>query len=267
MPIVNDSLISDYIASAKLPAPPARSRGRPRGAASLNLAAPPLELADTDAQGLVVGSGLIVAAENVPAKTRGDLVNCTLFAQLAASGTVPDTTKVTDWYREYFKALAVLGWAQTSQQFEEYKSKTDNLEVHKSIISLLGALLGPKAAAVVTVAKTLDALQSMDENNPWIALFNRSSTAVKSSRFQVAAAQRGAGGLLEIALAAFELKASKELTQVLFFKFRNSSTKLKYAQGTATIYEAALAGHRAQIAQRLTAYQSDYIGAVKFPPP
>lgn len=67
--------------------------------------------------------------------------------------------QVTDWYREYFKALAVLGWAQTTQQFEEYKSKTDNLEVHKSIISLLGALLGPKAAAVVMVAKTLDALQ------------------------------------------------------------------------------------------------------------
>ena len=71
MPIVNDSLISDYIAGAKLPAPPARSRGRSRGAASVNLNAPPLELADIDAQGLVVGSGLIVAAENVPAKTRG----------------------------------------------------------------------------------------------------------------------------------------------------------------------------------------------------
>jgi hypothetical protein len=79
--VVSNDVARSYVADAVLPAPPARKRGVTDG--------PPIELKDTDAQALVVGSGLVVASEDVPAQTRSDVVNCTLFAQLAASGSVP----------------------------------------------------------------------------------------------------------------------------------------------------------------------------------
>ena len=86
MPVITPAISRRFVQSVKLapaPAPPA-PRARALGDT------PPIELKASEAQTLVVGSGLIVAAENVPVQTREDLVNCTLFAQLAASGTVSD---------------------------------------------------------------------------------------------------------------------------------------------------------------------------------
>ena len=104
-------------------------------------------------------------------------------------------------------------------------------------------------------------------NSPWITLFDRQSKAGNSARFQVATAEIDDAGLIQVALCAFNLKVRSAQTQVLFFKYSSSSTKLKYAAGKATIYEAALKDQRAAIAERLAAYRAAYVGQVKFPPP
>ncbi len=229
--------------------------------------APPLELASVEAQALVVGSGLFVAAEKVPQQIREDIVNCTLFAQLAASGEVgDDPAKITQWYEAYFRTLTALGWAQSDRRFEEYKFSSVNAEAHKAIMKVIAALMGPQAAALAIVSTALEALQSMNENSPWITLFDRKSKVGKSARFQVAVAQVDPGGFLQVALCAFNLKAKSKLTQVLFFKYASSSTSMKYAAGKATIYEAALKDQREAIAQRLADYRKAYVGQVKFPP-
>ena len=80
----------------------------------------------------------------------------------------------------------------------------------------------------------------MNEDSPWITLFDRQSKSGKSARFQVATAQIDPGGLLQVALVGFELVVKASLTQVLFVKYASNSTRLKYAAGKATIYEAAL---------------------------
>ncbi len=257
MTVITPQAARSFIAGAKLPKLSARAAREP-GA--------PVRITTAESQALVVGSSLVVAAEGVPAKVRSDVINCTLFAQLAASGQVSDPTKVTDWYGAYFEALSALGWAQHDRRFEEFASRGTTLESHKAIVRVLTALLGPAAPALALVIDTLNALASMDENSPWITLFDHQSTAVKSARFQVATAQQGRSGLIDVALVAFDMRSRVSLTQVLFFKFKSNRTKLKYASGMATIYEAALALHREQVAERVAAYQSAYIGAVKFPP-
>lgn len=259
MSIISPVISRAFIEGVKLSAAPRRERALTD--------TPPIELKETEAQSLVVGSGLIVAAENVPVQTREDLVNCTLFAQLAASGAVSDPRRIAEWYDAYFKTLTALGWAQSDTQFEEYEFGSKNAEAHQAIIKVLTVLLGPQAAALMVVKTALDALQSMNENSPWITLFERRAKTGKSARFQVATAQLDPGGLLQAALVGFELEAKSTLTQVLFFKYASSSTHLKYAAGKATIYEAALQDQREAIAARLAAYRSAYIGQVTFPPP
>jgi hypothetical protein len=107
----------------------------------------------------------------------------------------------------------------------------------------------------------------MNENSPWITLFDRQSKTGRSARFQVATAQVDDNGLLQAALVGFELEAKSTLTQVLFFKFSSSSTRLNYAAGKATIYEAALKDQRNAIAQRLADYRAAYVGQITLPPP
>ena len=259
MGIITPDLTRQFIREARLPAVPRRKRALTDE--------PPIELKATEAQSLVVGSGLIVAAENVPVQTREDLINCTLFAQLAASGAVSSPKNVAEWYDAYFRALTALGWAQSDTQFQDYKFNSMNAEAHKAIMQVIAVLLGPQAVALVVVETALDALQSMNENSPWITLFDQQSRSEKFARFQVATAQLDSNGLLQTALVCFQLKAKSTLTQVLFFKFSSSSTTLRYAAGKATIYEAALADQRAAIVERLTAYRRAYVGQVAFPPP
>jgi hypothetical protein len=259
MTIITPDLTRKFIHTAKLP--PAPRRGRALADK------PPIELKANEAQSLVVGSGLIMAAESVPVQTREDLINCTLFAQLAASGAVSSPKKIVKWYEEYFRALTTLGWAQSDTQFKDYKFDSRNAEAHKAIMEVIAVLLGPQAIALVVVKTALDALHSMSENSPWITLFDQHSRSENFARFQVATAQLDPSGLLQIALVGFQLKAKSTLTQVLFFKFSSSSTSLKYAAGKATIYEAALADQRADIAQRLADYRCAYVGRVAFPPP
>lgn len=246
--------------------PAARVRSATSGGASLT-DTPPVELKSTDAQALVVGSGLVALAENVPSVTRADLVNCTLFAQLAASAAVGDSSQVIQWYDAYFKTLSALGWAQSDTQFEDYAFSSRNAEAHKAVMGVLTAALGPGAAALAVVQAAMNALQDMAADSPWITLFDRQSKVGKSARFQVATSQRDASGMLQIALVAFDLKASSNFTQVLFFKFASSSTTLRYASGRATIFEAALKEHRETIARRLNEYRQAYVAEIALPSP
>ncbi len=246
-----------FVGSVKLPPVPRR----------LGLVAdtPPLELRGTDPQALVVGSSLVAAADKVPAATRQDLVSCTLFAQLAATAAVGDVTDIVPWYRAYFGTLTALGWAQSDTAFEKYEFSGKNAEAHQAVLKVLTALLGPEAAALAIVKAAIDALQSMNENHPWLTLFERESKSAKSARFQVATAHVDASDLVQVALAGFCLKTRSGVTQVLFFRFSSSSTSLDYAAGKATIYEAALADLRPTLAGRLAEYQRALVGEIKLP--
>lgn len=260
--IITPATAQRFVSRTPLPPAPARTRSRARGVDDT----PPLQLSAQQAQTLVVGSGLVIAAQKVPVQIREDLINCTLFAQLVATAEVGDASKVNEWYTAYFGALSALGWAQSDQRFERYRFDSSGAIAHEAVIPVLTALLGPGAAALTVLQAAFDGLKSMTENAPWMTLFERQSRTEQSAHFQVATAEVTPDGVLQIALAAFDLQAQTELTQVLFFKFNKSSTRLNYSSGKATIYEAALAGQREALAARLAAYRTAYVGQVKLPP-
>jgi hypothetical protein len=260
MPVLTPELSHAFVTNIPLAPPPGRLR-----TAGTVADTPPVELKSVEAQSLVVGSGLIVAADQVPEQTRADLVNCTLFAQLAATAAAGESTNVREWYDAYFKTLTALGWAQSDTHFEDYQFKSSGAEAHVAVMKVLAVVLGPGAAALAVVQATFEALQEMQEDSKWLTLFDRQSKTGKSARFQVATAEIDGSGLLQVALVAFDLKAKSNFAQVLFFKFASSSTTLKYAAGRATIYEAALADQRTAIAERLAAYRTSYVAEVKLP--
>lgn len=273
MTLIDTKSARRFVKQAVLPPlPQARSRGRTRDAAGAGTAAgapqdaPPLQLKSSEAQTLVVGGGLVVAGEKVPVQTRADMINCMLFAQLVATGQVSDPGDVMGWYDAYFQALGVLGWAQSDRRFEDYHFASTNAEAHEAVVPVLMTLLGPAATALAVVKAALDGLKSMEENTPWITLFDSQSRSERSAHFQVATAEVGADGLLQVALVAFDLRADSRLDQVLFFKFARSKTQLRYAAGKATIYEAALAEQREDVSARLGAYRQAYVRQVKLPP-
>ncbi len=261
--IVTPDTSARFVSKTKLPKAPPQPRRTRSGAGPADQ--PPLQLRATEAQALVVGSGLVVAADQVPVQVREDIINCVLFAQLVATAEVGDPSQAQAWYAAYFRALTMLGWAQSDQRFEEYDFSGQGFEAHKAVIPVLTALLGPQATALSVVSAMMQGLQEMEDNAPWLTLFEQQVRTEHSAAFQIATAEVGADGLLQVALVAFELKARAKLSQLLFFKYTSSTTKLRFSAGKATIFEAALAQQRDDLAARMVPYRAAYVGSVKLP--
>lgn len=246
----------NYVDSADLPEPRPGRRGSPESKTVLDV------LETTRHQAAVVGSEVVAFAEGVPGAFRQDLVNSTLLAQLVATKKVPDRSRIFDWYDAYFDALAHIGWTVQDRNFAVYVESGQNFEAHKAIIGVLAMVLGPGATAVAMITGTLEALQSMDADSPWITLFSKESVAADTAGFQVTAVEKGSNGEPFVTLAAFGLNAKTILTQVLFFKARASDVTLRHCSSKITIDAAVADAVRQPLRDKLAAHAVDFVKAL-----
>ena len=246
-----------FVLAARLPAAtkPARRRDvvAPATAATF---------AESQEQAAVVGSDLVAFTAGVPAARREDLCNATLLAQLSANRKVPDRSDVMAWFDAYFTALMNLGWSVQQTGFRDYTGDFDGLETHEAVRNVAAALLAPNPAALAVLAATLDAMQSMDKDSPWITIFNREHRDTKTTHFQIALADQLPNGGLVMQLMAFSLEANAKLTQVLFFKLRKKRVKLLQNSGQAIVDVGVLASVRDALKKRLAERVTDFIATV-----
>jgi hypothetical protein len=262
MPYQTVKRSTKFIDSVKLPRRAPASARRSRGLAP---PAAPVELQDKTAQAVVAGSGLIFAEEGVAKQVKEDLLTCTLFAQFAAQAKVGSATKAVEWYEAYFDALRNLGWAMSSQEFREHTESGRTVLVHKAIMGVLSAVLGPAATALVVIKSVFDGLEQVGSENGWLTFFDRQSVEEKVAKFQVVTAQPAKDGQINVGLVGFELVAQRTITQVLFFKSSKSEVHLRFTGGSATIFEPVLAQVRGSLQQKLGAVTADFVNSIPIP--
>jgi hypothetical protein len=244
-----------FVEDVELP-PIARSRdAAPPGTADLALDA-------AKSQAVVVGSDVVSFVEGVTAPRREAIINSSLLAQLAAKKRVGDATRVMEWYEAYFDVLTNIGWVVQDRGFAEYQEQGTNFEAHKAVMTVAATVLGGAPTALAVVKSTLDALKSMNEGSPWIAIFNRESRTAHSARFQISLAEQDPGGQFFVTLMAFSLQARSTLTQVLFFKAKKEDVTLRHSSGRVTINTAVLDGVSDAIKEKLVAAARDYVSAL-----
>jgi len=244
----------EFVRTAELPAPPAidphaTRSGRTRGDVAM-------------AQASVVGSDVIAFADLVTPEERQDIVNASLLAQLVARRKVAEPRTLSDvraWYDAYFDVLTNVGFVLQHRDFAEYRKDSQSFEAHNAILDVAAVLLAGSPGALLLVRSTLEALQQLSADSPWITLFNRESQSANTARFQVSLVERDANAQLLLSLIAFGLEAERNVTQVLFFKFRRNEVTLHHYAGKVAINGPLLAAIRGEMAGRLVAYANDYI--------
>lgn len=239
-----------YVADADIGPEPARRRD----GATVDLA-----LQSGKQQAAVVGSEIVSFGSAVDSPWRQDLVNSSLLAQLVAKKQVPDPTRIFDWYGVYFDTLKQLGWAVQDEAFAVYVESSRNFEAHQAILKVATALLGPATTSLALVTTTLEALQSMNSDTPWLTLFERETQATRASRFQVSVVEQAPGGELSVSLLAFGLEAESSLTQVLFFKSLASQVTLRHCSGRVAIATDVLAGVREPLKEKVVGFSRDFV--------
>ncbi len=246
-----------FVRTAALPAPlPPTARAKPQAAFDFDSA---------KEQAAVVGAEVIAFVKGVTPEQRSDVVNATLLAQLVAKKKVPAPMSLQDvvaWYDQYFDALSQIGFLIQDKGFAEYVEKSDTFEAHEAILEVAAALLAGSPAALLVIKKTLEALQHMSDNSPWITLFNRESQSANTARFQVSLVDPDDDGRFLISVIAFGLQAESTVTQVLFFKFPQNAVKLEHHSGKATINAEVLAAVRTDISAKLIPFARDFIAGL-----
>src|SRR6202042_1779961 len=145
--------------------------------------------------------------------------------QLAADKATATNADPAAYFGAFNGVMRKIGWQVTSSELAQQAISDQNAELHKAIIPIVTAIFGPGAAAGSIIIAVLKGLQSMDQDAPWITVFEQKSTKVKAANFGLSYVDGGAGGAT-VKTAYFSLQASDNLTQVLFFKFQSSAATM-----------------------------------------
>ena len=224
---------ADYLDKVSLPAPPdlfvTRGSGTPLPQPSFSAG---------EAQAIAVGSQIAEFSADIPPRFRAAISNSFLLAQLAANRYAEENPDQENaWYEKYLEVLANVGWIVETEQASRRQIEGDSAEVHQAILPVLTSILGTAAAATTVITRILEGLSQIDQNTPWITLFDRSSQRASANQFQLSRAAIDLDGRPRIAVGCFELDASRSITQVLFFKVSSSGATLNHFGAQLSVNE------------------------------
>lgn len=210
-------------------------------------------------EALAVGAQLAEFADAVAVGVRAPIADSILLAQLAANKAAGASPDVFQWYDKYIEVLQNIGWQVHDIEFQTHTLGEVNANVHKEIIPVITAMLGPQAAAASLVVSVLKGLDAMDAGTPWITLFDRSSQHAHGAKFQVSYVDVDADGQPEIKLICFGLRAERTIVQVLFFKFADQSAELRTGSARVRISMERLNAAKQAIADRVQAFVGEFV--------
>jgi len=247
-----------FVEQAELPPPPPVDRGPA-------IAATPFDFDAAREQAAVVGSDVIAFVKGLSATQRQDLVNASLLAQLVAKKTLPAPTsldEVLQWYDTYFDVLSNIGFVIQDKGFAEYEEKSATFEAHEAILDVAAVVLAGSPGALAIVKKTLESLQKLSSDSPWITIYSRESRSATTARFQVSLAEPGEDDGLLVTIIAFGVDAKATMTQVLFFKFKKHQAVLRHHSGKVTVNTDVLGSVRDDIAAKLQAHTKGFVAGL-----
>jgi hypothetical protein len=216
--------------------------------------------AKTQAQ--VVGAGVFSFAQGVTAEVRQGISDSALLAQLQANKKVSAEKNPLEWFAAYFAVLQQVGWIVQESTWTDYTAEGTAVEVHDKILEVMTAVLGPSAAALAVITATVHALSGMNPNSSWMSLFNRESQKARLARFQIGLVEKEENSDVFVSLLACLIEAHSDVTQVLFFKFKNAGATFRANSGKVSVDRASISRMGPTIREKIKAYQTNYLSSI-----
>lgn len=237
--------------------------GTPRGIVLQEAAVEAGEVFDkAKAQAQVVGSGLFSFAQGIDAGVREAISDSALLAQLVANKRASAEDDPLKWFAAYSEVLQKTGWTLQEQGWTDYSASGTGVEVNEKILEVMTVALGASASALAIITATIKALKAMKSDSPWITIFSREAQKARIARFQIGLVEKEENADVYVSLIACLIKAENEVTQVLFFKFRDAKASFKANAAKVSINRASLVDLGPLIRTKVRAYQIDYVSSI-----
>ena len=212
--------VQQFIQSLDVPDPPSTTRA---------MQAARVPDLGSDQHAVVIGAQMAEFSAEVPANLRPAISQGLLLGQLAADKAVGTTGNVQLWYETFGLVMRKIGWLMTDLDFQEQTSTDSGAELHKAIIPVIMAMLGPQAAVASIIMAVLKGMEDMQKDTPWLTLFQRKSQSFHGAKFQMSYVDAGPSGGATLKAVYFGIDAQQAVTQVLFFKVATQATTLRNA--------------------------------------
>ncbi len=233
----------------------------PEPAAKEAATASPVDITNLP-DGVICGSTMIGFDAGLSSDLRTSVALCLTAAQKVAKAdsvvASPDL-----WVDRHDMVLRGLNWISTTGGELRTERNLTNVSVHKAIIPFLTAAFGPASTAASLIVTAIEQLRKMDEEKPWITLFESESRRFDVSEFRFATA--GAeNGTVVLRFAAARFVARQERMQILFFKKNDIEIDFKLASRTMTANPELLKSMNAALQEKLQNQTDDFIAGLDF---
>ena len=254
MPPVTDPV--EFVKSIKLAEPRYRLPHALRNMTLVKTGTPP----DNKKEGYVVGGGLTAFTENVKGLSKQDILDSTLFAQLAADKQYDREKDTRNWYTYYKYILGNIGFVIEGFSFQEYKASGSSFTMDKVVIEILAAIATGGETAIIT--ETLNAFRGLSSTDGRITLFDQQSSSGKSGNFQVYPCDQAPDGEVAMAMGAFYFSSSSHETRVLFFSYSSASTHVYKGGQKAILNQNVYSKVRSTVSDKLGNNAVDLVSSI-----
>lgn len=211
-------------------------------------AAAPPAVSDGDKAGYVDAGSLVSFVAGVPLQHKHDVLNSTLLAQLAANAKFDREKQTVDWYKYYRNVLENVGWVVGQFSYNKYDSSGAEFTADKVILKILEAIATGNDLAVI--AATMEALNSLGNDDPAVKIFETSSHSASDGAFQIAAAAES-DGVVVLKIGAFGFSTTQTVTRVLWFRFMSGATSFYKGDEVINLDDEVYAQVRQAVVEKL----------------
>ncbi|SDF48332.1 hypothetical protein [Limimaricola pyoseonensis] len=222
--------------------------------------APKVEINDLP-DGIVSGSTMIGFEPDLSSELRKSISLCLTAAQKVAQAD-PVVVSPRLWVDRHDMILRGLNWVSTGGGTVFTDHAVSNVAVHKAIIPFLSAAFAPAASASSLIVTAIKQMKKMDEEAPWITLYERESRRFDVSEYRFATAAT-TNDTVVLRIAAARFVAQQERIQVLFFKKNDVDVQFQLASRTMTANPGLLEDMNAPLERKLKGHTEDFIDGIQ----
>ena len=190
-------------------------------------------------EGYVIAGAIVTFTQNVTGLAKQDVIDSTLFAQIAASQQYNRESDPDNWYKYYAFVLENLGYVIQDFQFKKYTPKKDVFKKHYfSMDTVVMEELDITEEQKVVMNKTLLELNGTSVNNSTLQLFYNQSTNGSKGNFQIFLCENNTGNV-SLALGAFHFTTNNsnvDANNYLFKEWKDSSHDITIFEATQMVY-------------------------------
>lgn len=225
----------------------------------------PLEEIDLDEPtqepvGAIDGNTVGTFVDGITGQHLFDVLNSILLAQLAANVKYDRESDPIPWTKYYSRVLENVGWVVPEYSFFGLRSSSTRFSMDAALLKVIAAIMTPKQVELVKSA--IEALQALSGNDRRLTIFRRNSVQQNAGNFQVDSVGESANHIVSMKLCAFHFKTDETITDVLWWRFKSSSTTLNATRTTLVLNDQVYDRLRQPILDKLGNRGLDYIAGL-----